>query len=308
MPCTPVRWMSFSAPTAAATSPATRSALMLYVSPAAPIPTGAMTGIYPFSSRSRMGAAFTPVTSPTRPMSTDSPSAVRCRRRRAVSRFASLPDSPMAVQVDEADNLLVDLAHQHHLDDLHRLLVSDAHAAHEARLLAQPLHEGADLRSPAVHDDGIDADQLQQDDVEREGLLEVRLVHGGAAILDDDGLAPELPDVRERLHEDLDPAHVGRRGHRMYRERSWSRMMSCRRSRTYSASIVSSLPGWSGASNEISSSSFSMIVYRRRAPMFSVLAFTRIAMSAMASTASGRKVSPTFSVFSSSMYWRINAF
>src|SRR5947208_1368861 len=94
----------------------------------------------------------------------------------------------------------------------------------------------------------------------------------------------------------------------MYRDRSWSRQMSASRCRTCSASIVSSLPGRSGASNEISSKSFSITVYRRRAPMFSVLSFTRMAISAMASTASGRKWSVTPSVFNSSTYCRTSAF
>jgi len=40
--------------------------------------------------------------------------------------------------------------------------------------------------------------------VEGEGLLQIRLLHRRAAVLDDDGFATELPDVRERLHEDLD--------------------------------------------------------------------------------------------------------
>ena len=56
-----------------------------------------------------------------------------------------------------------------------------------------------------MDDHGIDADETKQDDVERKRLLQLRLLHGRAAILDDDGFAAELPDVRERLHENLDP-------------------------------------------------------------------------------------------------------
>ena len=108
--------------------------------------------------------------------------------------------------IDEADDLRVDLADEHHLHDLDGLLVGHPHAADEPRLLAEALHERADLRAAAVHDDRIDADELQQDDVEGERLLEVGPLHRGAAILDDDGLSPELPNVRERLHEDLGPA------------------------------------------------------------------------------------------------------
>src|SRR5712692_1393420 len=97
MPCTSVRWMSFSAPSAAATSPATRSALMLYVSPEAPTPTGAMTGMNPWSSRSRIASGLTCSTSPTSPMSTSSPEGSRCSRRRARMSEPSLPESPTAL-------------------------------------------------------------------------------------------------------------------------------------------------------------------------------------------------------------------
>src|SRR5215475_13702770 len=103
--------------------------------------------------------------------------------------------------VDAPDDLLVDLADQHHLDDLDRLLVGYPHAPDEARLLAQALHERADLGAAAVHDDRIDPDQAQQDHVQREGLLEVRTLHRGAAILDDDRLTAELPDIRKRLQQ-----------------------------------------------------------------------------------------------------------
>src|SRR5881296_3367673 len=51
----------------------------------------------PASSRSRIGSVFTVSTSPTRPMSTSSPFASRCSRRRARSSPASLPDSPTAL-------------------------------------------------------------------------------------------------------------------------------------------------------------------------------------------------------------------
>ena len=142
--------------------------------------------------------------------------AARAEQRAVLARQAH---GLAPVVVDQPDDLLVDLAHEDHLDDLHRLLVGDPHPAHELRLLAEALHERADLRSAAVDDHGVDADEVQQDHVEREGALEVGLLHGGAAVLDDDGLAAELPDVREGLHEDLGAPVIGS-AHRMYRERS----------------------------------------------------------------------------------------
>src|SRR2546426_174952 len=56
-----------------------------------------MTGMKPASSRSRIGSVFTSSTSPTRPMSTSSPVASRCSRRRARSSPASFPESPTAL-------------------------------------------------------------------------------------------------------------------------------------------------------------------------------------------------------------------
>ena len=65
------------------------------------------------------------------------------------------------------------------------------------------LQEVADLRAAAVHDDRIHADELQHHDVAREAGLELRLGHRVAAVLDDDRLVVEAPDVRQRLGEDL---------------------------------------------------------------------------------------------------------
>src|SRR5439155_23844614 len=92
--------------------------------------------------------------------------------------------------------------------DLDGLLNGHPHATNDAWVHAEPLHEGADLRAPAVDDDRPDAHEAQQDHVEREGLLDVRALHGGPPVLDDHRLAAELPDVRERLQEYLDPPRV----------------------------------------------------------------------------------------------------
>src|SRR5207245_2158155 len=72
-----------------------------------------------------------------------------------------------------------------------------------------------------------------------------------------------LVDLAHQDHlDDLDGLLVGHAHahHKRYLDRSWSRVMSLRRPHTEPASIVSSLPGISGALNEISSSSRSMIV------------------------------------------------
>ena len=77
-----------------------------------------------------------------------------------------------AVAVDQADDLLVGLADEHHLDDVHGRPVGDPHAAHETRLDAELLQHRADLRAAAVHDHRVQADELQQHDVLREAVLQ----------------------------------------------------------------------------------------------------------------------------------------
>src|SRR2546426_88664 len=66
-------------------------------------------------------------------------------------------DGVAAVLVDEAHELRIDAAHQHHLYELHRLVVGHAEAVDEARGLAEAPHKGVDLGPPAVDDDGVDS-------------------------------------------------------------------------------------------------------------------------------------------------------
>ena len=168
-----------------------------------------MTGMKPSSSRSRISSGFDrvhladeadvdhrAVRGPVQPLVRADQGAV----------LAGQAHRPAAVQVDQPDDLLVDLADQDHLDDLHRLLVGHPHPAHEARLLAEALHERPDLRAAAVDDHGPDPDEAQQEHVLGELLLQVGLLHGRPAVLDDEGLALERADVRQRLDEDLGAA------------------------------------------------------------------------------------------------------
>ena len=86
-----------------------------------------------------------------------------------VAVLAAQPDGLAAGGVDVADDLLVDRAGQHHLDDFQRRGVGDAQAAGELRLHAGALEHRLDLRPAAVHHHRIDRGLLQQHDVAREG-------------------------------------------------------------------------------------------------------------------------------------------
>ena len=70
-------------------------------------------------------------------------------------------------------------------------------------LLADFLQQAGDLRPAAMHDDRVHAHQFQQHHVLGEGLHQMPLGHGVAAILDDDGLVVETLDVRQRLGQDI---------------------------------------------------------------------------------------------------------
>src|SRR3954467_9464570 len=114
----------------------------------------------------------------------------------------------MAVAVQLEHDVLVLLADEHHLRQLDRGLVRDPQAGLEPPLHAEPLHVARDVGAAAVHDYRVHADVLEEDDVAREVLGQAGVGHRGAADLDHDGLAVELPDVGQRLEEGCDVSHV----------------------------------------------------------------------------------------------------
>ena len=108
-----------------------------------------------------------------------------------------------AGDVDQADDVLLHLAGQHPFDHLHGLGIGDPHALDELALLAQPSERTFDLRPAAMHDDRVDAHQLEQHHVLGEIGLQFGVGHGVAAVLDHHGLAMELADVGQRQREDF---------------------------------------------------------------------------------------------------------
>ena len=120
--------------------------------------------------------------------------------------LAADADRVVAVQVDRRDELRVDLADEHHAGDVDGLGVGDAQPVAELGHLAEAVHQGADLGPAAVDDDRAQADEAHQDDVlgeHVEGVVAGGAGEGVAAVLDDDGLAGEAADVRQRLDEDV---------------------------------------------------------------------------------------------------------
>jgi len=98
------------------------------------------------------------------------------------------------VAIDEIDNVFVDLA-QHHLDHIHGLFVGHAHALDELTLLAHFFQQVVDLRAAAVHDHRVHTHQLEQHHIACKTFLQLRVGHGVAAVLDDDGLVEKALDI-----------------------------------------------------------------------------------------------------------------
>ncbi len=75
--------------------------------------------------------------------------------------------------------------------------------------LPEAPHHAADLGAAAVDDHRAQADVLQQDDVLQHLGAPRLLHHRRAAILDDDGLAAELTQVRQGLDQHARPLSQG---------------------------------------------------------------------------------------------------
>ena len=119
-----------------------------------------------------------------------------------VGILAADTDRFAALAVDGGDDLLVDGAGQHHLDDIDSGLVGDAQAVDEIGLDLELLQHGGDLRAAAMHHDRVHARLLQVDDVLGEGVGQCLVAHGMPAELDDDRLLVIADQVRQRLGQD----------------------------------------------------------------------------------------------------------
>ncbi len=87
---------------------------------------------------------------------------------RILARHADRNRLVAGLAVDRGDEVAVDLADQHHADDLERLAVGDPKAVLELGLLADAAQHRIDLRSPAMDQHAAHADAAQQQDILRQ--------------------------------------------------------------------------------------------------------------------------------------------
>ena len=115
----------------------------------------------------------------------------------------------VTVVVDCRHQLLVNLAAQHLAHDIHgrrrghalTVLKLDGHI-----VMAQRLVDGF---TTAMHDDGAHADNLEQNDVAHHVATQLLVYHGGPAILDNDRLAGQVFNPRQRFEQQLRSCFVG---------------------------------------------------------------------------------------------------
>ena len=97
--------------------------------------------------------------------------------------------------MNAVNDLFIHRGAQYHLDDVHRVFVSNPHAVDKFGLYVETLQQFANLWPPTVHHNRIHAHQLHQHHVAGKTLLEFPIGHGVAAKLDDKGFAREALDV-----------------------------------------------------------------------------------------------------------------
>ena len=121
-----------------------------------------------------------------------------------VAVLAREPDRAAAHARNRRDEVLVDSL-QHHLGRFHRRRIGHPHPAHETRLEPELADQFRDLRPAAVHDDRVDADQVEQHDLLRKTLAQLLGLHRMPAVLDDERLAAKAPNIRQRLDQHVSP-------------------------------------------------------------------------------------------------------
>ena len=108
-----------------------------------------------------------------------------------------------ALGADPADDLLVDGAGEHHLDDLDVAASVTRKPALELGRDAELFEHLADLGPPPCTTIGLDARLLEQDNILREVLGRGPVAHGVPAILDHHNFLVVALHVRQGLHENF---------------------------------------------------------------------------------------------------------
>ena len=116
---------------------------------------------------------------------------------------AAKPARLAAQRFDGLHDLRVDLARQYPVHDGHGRLVGDALALDEVRRQPRRRHRAGDGLAAAVNDHWVDPHGFEEHDVARHAVAHRRVgrIHKAAAVFDDERLAAETLDVRQRFKQ-----------------------------------------------------------------------------------------------------------
>ena len=115
--------------------------------------------------------------------------------------FSGKAFGPSPEFIDGRDDGGVDFIVEGLLHDLDRRGISGSEALDETGLQSGVFHAGCDRLATAVNKHGVDANRLEKNDIAEEFIDDLFVLHRGAAILDDEGLAAIFLNVGKRLDE-----------------------------------------------------------------------------------------------------------
>src|SRR5690606_7834424 len=126
-------------------------------------------------------------------------------RNDEIAILAAKADRAATRLIELRHDLLVDRSGKNHLDNLDGRLVGDAQPAGKLALDAEPRQHRADLRTAAMHDDGIESCLLEQNDIAGKFRTKRFIAHGMTAIFHDDRALVIKLHEGERFGKDARP-------------------------------------------------------------------------------------------------------
>src|SRR5450830_1261777 len=98
--------------------------------------------------------------------------------------------------INEINDFFIYLTTEHHLDHVHGLSVSNAHALDKLTFFAESIQHLIDLRTAAMHHYRVHADKFEQYHILRKTFFKMVVSHGVSAVFNDDSFVKKAFDVR----------------------------------------------------------------------------------------------------------------
>src|SRR5487761_2450682 len=110
------------------------------------------------------------------------------------------------MHIDRADDVSVDLSHEHHPGDIKCVRVGHSQSIAKLRNHTEPLHESADLWSATMNHHGKDSHRTEQHYVlseARESLSLIAITERVPTVFDDNGPPRKAANERYGLSKDI---------------------------------------------------------------------------------------------------------